>query len=237
MLSTDNVLATISDSSPPPSPGHARTDPLRQSPFKQVVLFRPASLNRFAVSRKEPYGHRTTSHLGGRRRGRRRRQHSRAAETLGVRRGRLLRRGDGTRIRPRPPTGRRDSGPRNAARWTASDCARLVRRLSGCETVPIIAVSGYSGAEYYARARAAGIHHYLLKTSDPDRLRELLAWEIMPVASSVLPVNRTIAVPSISLPTREGCRGNPRQRGTTVPDTEACRLQLPWLSSSNHHAD
>ena len=61
-------------------------------------------------------------------------------------------------------------------------CARVFRGLVGCEEVPIIAVTGYSGAEHYARAREVGIHYYLLKSSEPDRLRELLAWEVMPAA-------------------------------------------------------
>lgn len=61
--------------------------------------------------------------------------------------------------------------------------AVLFRALLRCETVPIVALSGYSGEAYFSRARKSGIHHYLLKPTDPSRLRELLAWEVVPAAN------------------------------------------------------
>jgi CheY-like chemotaxis protein len=61
--------------------------------------------------------------------------------------------------------------------------AALFRALPGCGAVPVVAVSGYSSPAYAARARAAGIRHYLLKPADPDRLKELLAREVVPAAS------------------------------------------------------
>jgi len=60
--------------------------------------------------------------------------------------------------------------------------ADLFREMPLCKVIPIIALSGYSGAAYSARARESGIQHYLLKPADPDRLRELLALEVVPVA-------------------------------------------------------
>jgi CheY-like chemotaxis protein len=60
--------------------------------------------------------------------------------------------------------------------------AGLFRELPRSDSIPIIVVSGYSGAAYYARAREVGIDHYLLKPADPGRLRELLAWEVVPSA-------------------------------------------------------
>jgi len=68
--------------------------------------------------------------------------------------------------------------------------AVLFRKLPCCEKVPIVAHSGYSGESYLARARETGIQHYLLKPTDPGRLRELLAWEVVPVADW-LPSDRT----------------------------------------------
>jgi CheY-like chemotaxis protein len=61
--------------------------------------------------------------------------------------------------------------------------AALFRALPRCAAVPIVAVSGYSTPEYIARARATGIRYFLLKASHPDRLRELLAWEIVPAVA------------------------------------------------------
>ena len=47
--------------------------------------------------------------------------------------------------------------------------ADLFREMPLCKVIPIIALSGYSGAAYSARARESGIQHYLLKPADPDR--------------------------------------------------------------------
>ena len=58
--------------------------------------------------------------------------------------------------------------------------AVLFRALPGCAAVPIVAISGYSSSLYIARARSAGIRYFLLKATHPDRLRELLAWQVVP---------------------------------------------------------
>jgi CheY-like chemotaxis protein len=63
--------------------------------------------------------------------------------------------------------------------------AGFFRELPLCEAVPIVAVSGFSGAVFLARAREAKIQHYLVKPADPDQLRELLAWEVIPVCAPV----------------------------------------------------
>ena len=54
----------------------------------------------------------------------------------------------------------------------------LFRSLPRCGTVPVIAVSGYTGAVFAARARSVGINHYLLKPADPEQLRELLSQQM-----------------------------------------------------------
>jgi two-component system CheB/CheR fusion protein len=64
--------------------------------------------------------------------------------------------------------------------------AQLFREPPGRTSIPIIAISGYTGAAHYARAREVGIQHYLLKPANPERLRELLAWEVVP---SVVPAS------------------------------------------------
>jgi two-component system OmpR family response regulator len=56
--------------------------------------------------------------------------------------------------------------------------AELVRELPRCGSVPLIAVSGYSSAATSARAREAGILHYLLKPVAPAVLQDLVAREI-----------------------------------------------------------
>lgn len=68
--------------------------------------------------------------------------------------------------------------------------AVLFRELPRCKTAPIVALSGYSGESYLARAREAGIQHYLLKPTDPNRLRTLLECELVP-AADWLPRDRT----------------------------------------------
>ena len=52
--------------------------------------------------------------------------------------------------------------------------ARVFHKLFGCGLIPIIALSGYSSAVYGMRARAAGIHQYLLKPAEPALLKRLL---------------------------------------------------------------
>lgn len=86
--------------------------------------------------------------------------------------------------------------------------ADLFRGLPLCGAVPVVAVSGYSGTAFYARARAAGIRHYLLKPTDPDQLRALLAWEVVPVAvPAPLPVPRhLLRLPSSPRPTGAAAR-------------------------------
>ena len=48
------------------------------------------------------------------------------------------------------------------------------RALPGCNAVPLVAVSGYWSAAYEARAREAGIVHYLIKPVYPTLLRAVL---------------------------------------------------------------
>lgn len=60
--------------------------------------------------------------------------------------------------------------------------AGLFRGLPLCGPVPIIALSGYTGPVFAARARAAGINHYLVKPADPEQLRQLLGLEVAPPA-------------------------------------------------------
>lgn len=52
--------------------------------------------------------------------------------------------------------------------------ARAFHALTGCGTVPLIALTGYSSPVYGGRAREAGIGHYLLKPAAPERLRAVL---------------------------------------------------------------
>jgi CheY-like chemotaxis protein len=59
-------------------------------------------------------------------------------------------------------------------RMDGFEFARLFRRLTGCGAVPIIAISGYTVPGYAARARLAGIAHYLLKPAGPEQLRAAL---------------------------------------------------------------
>jgi PleD family two-component response regulator len=56
--------------------------------------------------------------------------------------------------------------------------AELLRELPHCESIPLIGVSGYSSAATSARAREAGILHYLLKPVAPAVLQALVAREI-----------------------------------------------------------
>jgi len=61
--------------------------------------------------------------------------------------------------------------------------AGLFRELPNCESVPLIALTGYSSQIYRARAWEVGIRHYLLKPADPECLRDLLALEIVATAT------------------------------------------------------
>jgi two-component system NtrC family sensor kinase len=67
-------------------------------------------------------------------------------------------------------------------RMDGFEFARAFRALEGCETIPLIALSGYASSGSTARAREAGIGHELLKPAAPARLRALL------VAVTQLPV-------------------------------------------------
>jgi CheY-like chemotaxis protein len=62
--------------------------------------------------------------------------------------------------------------------------ARLFHNLFGCGLIPIIAQSGYPSAEYRVRARAAGIHAYLLKPAEPALLKSLLVRTVLARAVS-----------------------------------------------------
>jgi CheY-like chemotaxis protein len=62
--------------------------------------------------------------------------------------------------------------------------AGMFRELPECRSVPIIAVSGYSCHAYRLKARAAGIHQYLLKPAVPALLKDLLARTILARAVS-----------------------------------------------------
>jgi CheY-like chemotaxis protein len=54
----------------------------------------------------------------------------------------------------------------------------LFHELPKCGSVPIIALSGYSGHAYQSKAREVGIEHYLTKPVDPNCLKDLLAQTI-----------------------------------------------------------
>jgi CheY-like chemotaxis protein len=77
--------------------------------------------------------------------------------------------------------------------------ARLLHKLPDCESVPLIVMSGCSTAADYARAREVGVHHYLLKPSDPTRLKELLTQEIERTATHHPPFGATICCVPVEL--------------------------------------
>jgi DNA-binding response OmpR family regulator len=52
--------------------------------------------------------------------------------------------------------------------------ARRLRERPGSAHVVIIGVTGYGDEAHRNQARLAGVDHYLLKPTDPDRLRALL---------------------------------------------------------------
>jgi CheY-like chemotaxis protein len=56
--------------------------------------------------------------------------------------------------------------------------AILFHEVPNCGQIPLIALSGYSGADYRVKARAAGICHYLIKPAPPQCIQELLLQEI-----------------------------------------------------------
>jgi CheY-like chemotaxis protein len=57
--------------------------------------------------------------------------------------------------------------------------AGLFHELPKCGSVPIIALSGYSGHAYQSKAREVGIEHYLTKPVDPNCLKDLLEQTIV----------------------------------------------------------
>lgn len=63
--------------------------------------------------------------------------------------------------------------------------ADLFREQPGRASIPLIAVSCYWSREFYARARAAGVCHYLLKPADPVNLEELLGRLVGPLQTRV----------------------------------------------------
>jgi two-component system sensor histidine kinase/response regulator len=59
-------------------------------------------------------------------------------------------------------------------RMDGFEFARAFHAIKRCVAIPLIALSGYASSACSARAREAGIGHYLLKPAAPDRLRALL---------------------------------------------------------------
>src|SRR5262249_8664660 len=54
------------------------------------------------------------------------------------------------------------------------EVARRLRTGSALADVFLVALTGFGGAEFRARAVEAGFDHYLVKPADPDALRSLL---------------------------------------------------------------
>jgi two-component system, OmpR family, response regulator len=61
-------------------------------------------------------------------------------------------------------------GPMNGFTLTSK-----LRKVSGCEAIPIVAMSGYTNQEYQLRARTLGIAHYLLKPLDLPVLQNVVS--------------------------------------------------------------
>lgn len=61
--------------------------------------------------------------------------------------------------------------------------ATRLRGIRNCENVEIVAISGFTGEAHRARARAAGIRHYLDKPADPIQLYALVARLMAPAPS------------------------------------------------------
>jgi CheY-like chemotaxis protein len=74
----------------------------------------------------------------------------------------------------------------------------LLRKLPGCGSIPIIAMSGYTGLAFRARAREAGILLYLVKPTDPQCVKDLLECEIKS-AMSLAPFLKSSALLSCGL--------------------------------------
>lgn len=55
------------------------------------------------------------------------------------------------------------------------ELARRIRRLPGCERLPLVAISGWGLEEDVRRAREAGFDHHLTKPASPEALERLLA--------------------------------------------------------------
>lgn len=54
------------------------------------------------------------------------------------------------------------------------EVARRLREQPESRHAVLIAVTGYTGEAFRRRAREAGFHHFLVKPTDPDGLRQLL---------------------------------------------------------------
>jgi CheY-like chemotaxis protein len=55
------------------------------------------------------------------------------------------------------------------------EVARMLRRQEGCDSLMLVAMTGYGQEEDRRRAREAGFDHHLVKPVDPDVLQQLLA--------------------------------------------------------------
>ncbi|HEV3386591.1 MAG TPA: response regulator, partial [Gemmata sp.] len=78
--------------------------------------------------------------------------------------------------------------------------ARLFHELSGCRSIPIIAVSGHFSQACRSNAREAGILQYLLKPADPKCLKELLARTIAAAAILSSLSNDITSHPTVNSP-------------------------------------
>lgn len=93
----------------------------------------------------------------------------------------------------------------------------LFRELTGCGSIPIIAVTGYCSQVCRSRACEAGMSDYLLKPVDPKRLEDLLARTI--VETAVTTSLRIDAANRLAQrtprPKRQSFRGIPGQEYTS----------------------
>jgi CheY-like chemotaxis protein len=76
-------------------------------------------------------------------------------------------------------------------RMDGCEFARRFHAVPGCGAGVLVAVTGHTTAACRARARAAGVDHYLLKPVDPDRLRELLGRAVRPSGAPEGPADVT----------------------------------------------
>jgi CheY-like chemotaxis protein len=101
--------------------------------------------------------------------------------------------------------------------------AGLFQKLPGCDSVPLVALSGYSSHSYRTRAQAVGICHYVLKPADLTCLKDLLAHEIVATAAPLSPYVHTVSRVTVELP-----RVKRRiLRGVSPQLCSACMTDLP----------